>query len=219
MSDTPINCRICRSSSLLFYEDTRKFFVCSKCHHIFTRQSLSEDQSHQYYQTKWGSEDDSWWKEVAEQIMWDVKLFRQPGRILNFGSGRGDLSKQIEAMGYDVTSFEPMIHGSFCDQDYEEKFDTIIATEVIEHLMDIHEELHRLFAVLARGGLLFFSTLISNPFDTPDPVGHFSRFWYKDDQTHVNFFCNKSIETLAGLYHCEHILVENNGFILLPIQD
>ena len=218
MNNNPIHCRVCRSPSSLFYEDSRKFFVCVKCHHIFTQQGMSEDKSHQHYLKQWGLENDLWWKDVAERIIWITKVFHKPRRILNFGSGRGDLSNQLKSMGYDVTSFEPMIHGSFSEQSYEHKFDTIIATEVIEHVIDIHEELHRLFAVLERDGLLLFTTLITNPFDTTDPHGNFSRFWHKDDQTHVNFFCNKSAETLAKLYNCECIFLENKGFILLPFQ-
>lgn len=218
MTNNTIHCRICRSPSSLFYEDTRKFFACAACHHIFTQQVVNNDQSRHHYLAQWGLEDDLWWKEAAERIIWGIKVFHEPKRILNFGSGRGELSTQLKSMGYHVTSFEPLIHGAFCDQAYERKFDTVIATEVIEHIINIHEELHRIFAVLETECLLYFTTLIANPFDTADPRGSFSGFWYKDDQTHVNFFCRKSVETLARLHNCEPVFLEEKGFILLPLQ-
>ena len=78
------------------------------------------------------------------------------GTILDFGSGRGCLSEALKAMGFDVSSFEPMIHGRFDRQAYPRQFNLVIANQVIEHMTDIVSEIGNILPVLEPGGLLFF---------------------------------------------------------------
>jgi SAM-dependent methyltransferase len=95
-----------------------------------------------------------------------------------------------------------MAHGSLANHNYQNMFDTVIATEVIEHLPNLWDELKNIMGVLTNDGIAVFTTLMTNAFiDTPNEQFAFRKWWYKDDLTHVSFFCNRSLAKLAELGH------------------
>jgi 2-polyprenyl-3-methyl-5-hydroxy-6-metoxy-1,4-benzoquinol methylase len=153
-----------------------------------------------HYRGQWGNQDEAFWKNQADNIIAIILRYGAPRRILDFGSGSGSLSRQLAARGYDVTPLEPMIHGYLKDQRYPAKFDAIVSVEVIEHLPDFWEELEQLDKVLADGGVMLFATLLTNRFiDAQDAREQFAAWWYKDDQTHVNFFCNRALAVMGRI--------------------
>jgi len=45
-----------------------------------------------------------------------------------------------------------------------------------------------------------FSTSLTNPFiELPDAAEHFKTWWYKDDPTHLSFFCNSTLGVMAEM--------------------
>ena len=49
--------------------------------------------------------------------------------------------------------------------------------------------------VLADGGIILFTTLLTQQFiGAPDAPAHFARWWYKDDPTHISFFCYRALQ-------------------------
>ncbi|MBI4828537.1 MAG: class I SAM-dependent methyltransferase [Nitrospinae bacterium] len=199
MADT-IPCRVCGAASPLFYRDTRDFHRCPRCWLIFTATAAGDEQARAHYTAQWGNQDQKFWRDQTDALLSVIQRYHQPGRILDFGSGSGALTGELARRGCDVTPLEPMIHGYLKDQRYEKQFDTILAIEVLEHLVNLWEEIAELERVLAPGGLIIASTLLTNPFiDQPDAVNQFAAWWYKDDPTHVNFFCNRTLETMASI--------------------
>lgn len=121
-------------------------------------------------------------------------------RILDFGSGSGELAQELQRLDYRVTALEPMTDGYLKDQSYPFSFDAVIAIEVIEHLPDVWEELQEIEKVLKPEGIIVFSTGLTNPFiDLPDAVEQFKKWWYKDDPTHISFFCNQTLSVMAEM--------------------
>ena len=199
-SDDSQPCRVCGTQATLFYTDTRSFYRCPLCHFIFTTQMSKRAAQEAHYRGQWGNQDEAFWKNQADNIIAIILRYGAPRRILDFGSGSGSLSRQLAARGYDVTPLEPMIHGYLKDQRYPAKFDAIVSVEVIEHLPDFWEELEQLDKVLADGGVMLFATLLTNRFiDAQDAREQFAAWWYKDDQTHVNFFCNRALAVMGRI--------------------
>ena len=77
--------------------------------------------------------------------------YRTPSRILDFGSGSGEMTNEFLKRGFDVTPLEPMTHGYLKDQNYSSKFDVVIAVEVIEQ-RDIITSLTKLVGHLTGPG-------------------------------------------------------------------
>lgn len=203
-SSTPLDdlqpCRLCGTQSALFYADTRSFYRCPLCHFIFTNQMSDSASQEAHYKGQWGNQDEAGWKNQADNIIAIISRYLAPRRILDFGSGSGSLARQLAGRGYDVTELEPMIHGYLKDQRYPAKFDAIVAVEVIEHLPNMWEELERLDKVLVDGGVMLFATLLTNRFiGADDAREQFSAWWYKDDLTHVNFFCNRALAVMGKI--------------------
>ena len=138
-----------------------------------------------------------------------------PTRILDFGSGSGQMTDEFLRRGYDVTPLEPMTHGYLKDQNYSAQFDVVIAVEVIEHLLEPWEELHEIENVLAQDGIVIFSSLLTNSFiDRPDVREQFKNWWYKDDPTHVSFFCNRVLSKMADMENYDIDIFDDKAFVL-----
>ena len=130
--------------------------------------------------------------------------------VLDFGSGPSRMLEQIlgEA-GIECISYDPL-YGIGLDV-FDRTYDVVALCEVIEHLRDMRAELGRVRSVLAAGGFVALRTEI---------YGHatdFAQWWYAQDPTHVNFFCEQTIERAA-----EHLgleIYDSNGknvFLLGP---
>ena len=119
-------------------------------------------------------------------------------KILDFGSGSGELAQELQRRGYRVIALEPMTDGYLKDQSYPFLFDAVFAIEVIEHLPNVWEELQEIEKVLKPEGVIVFSTRLTNPFvDLPDAAEQFKEWWCKDAPTHMSFFCNKTLSVMA----------------------
>ncbi len=204
MDKKNISCKVCQGSTSLFYENGRRFFRCAHCAFIFSPLKVSREEEEQHYKSQWGLADAETWRSKAEVLLNVILQYNTPKSILDFGSGCGSLTQAFRVLGYPTTPLEPMIHGFLKDQEFKHPFDAIVGIEVIEHLPDPVSELRELEKVLAPGGVMVFSTLMTNAFiNHPLAQDHFSSWWYKDDPTHVSFFSNQTLDALARLRHYE----------------
>lgn len=192
-------CKICSRPADLFFADGRTFYKCRNCYLIFTNETISAKEQDNHFRSQ-VSNDPSYWQRVANTYIQLSSEFINPRQILDFGSGSGDLSGALKDMGYIVYSFEPRVHGEFTEQKYHGRFDMIIANQVIEHLPDPVREIRALHEVLDDEGILFMTSSFTDHFIHADNASdHFKNWWFKDDATHVSFFCYWSLQSLCDL--------------------
>ncbi|MBI5637924.1 MAG: class I SAM-dependent methyltransferase [Nitrospinae bacterium] len=193
-------CRVCNRASEVFYRDARTFYRCGNCSLIFTNETAPPPEQEKHYKSQWGNQQSEFWKEQAEAILQIIRRYHEPRHILDFGAGSGALTDELRKRGLDCTPLEPMLHGFLKDQKYFHKFDVIVGVEVIEHLPNLWDELREMEKVLAPGGIMLFTTLLTEAFiNAPDAAARFKEWWYKDDQTHVTFFGYRSLEVLGDI--------------------
>ena len=193
-------CRVCNGAAAVFYRDVRTFHRCGTCSLIFTNDIAPPPEQEKHYKAQWGNQQAAFWAEQADAILHIIRQYHEPRRILDFGAGSGALTDEFRKRGLDCTPLEPMLHGFLKDQKYPHKFDAVVGVEVIEHLPNLWEELREMEKVLAPGGVMLFTTLLTEAFiNAPDAAARFKAWWYKDDQTHVSFFGYRSLEVLGDI--------------------
>jgi SAM-dependent methyltransferase len=208
-------CPICHASPALFFQDQRTFYKCPECSLIFTENFPEKDVEEKHYKDQWATTDPNFWKQQVDVLVQLIGNYRKPSRILDFGSGSGEMTNEFRERGYDVTPLEPMTHGYLKDQNYSAQFDVVIAVEVIEHLREPWKEILEIEKVLAPDGIVIFSTLLTNAFiDRPDASEQFKNWWYKDDPTHVSFFCNRVLSKMADIKNYDIDIFGDKVFVL-----
>ncbi len=209
------SCRICNSCSSLFFRDHREFYKCSECCLIFTEDFPDKKSEEKHYKDQWAATDPDFWKGQVDVLLQLINHYLSPQHILDFGSGSGEMTNEFRKRGFDVTPLEPMTHGYLKDQKYSVKFDVVVAVEVIEHLLEPWDEIHEIEKILAPDGIVVFTSLLTNPFiDRPDARDQFKNWWYKDDPTHVSFFCNRVLSKMADMRNYDIDIFGNNVFVL-----
>jgi SAM-dependent methyltransferase len=197
---TDSSCRICKSPAIVFYQDTRTFYKCPNCLLIFTNDLPDKALEENHYKSQWKTTDPGFWKNQTDALVSYIQKYLTPRRILDFGAGSGEMTQELQRHGYQVTALEPMNDGYLKDQGYPFLFDVVVAVEVIEHLPNVWEELEQIEKVLEPEGIMVFSTGLTNPFiELPDATEHFKTWWYKDDPTHLSFFCNHTLGVMADM--------------------
>ena len=213
------SCRICNSPSILFFQDERSFYKCPECRLIFSEDFPGKADEEKHYKTQWATTDPDFWKGQVDVLVQLIDNYRTPKHILDFGSGSGEMTREFQKRGYDITPLEPMIHGYLKDQHYSPRFDVVIAVEVLEHLPDPWNEIREIENVLVPDGIVIFSTLLTNAFiDLPDAANHFKDWWYKDDPTHVSFFCNHVLSKMADIGNYDIDIIGDKVFVLKRIS-
>ncbi len=110
---------------------------------------------------------------------------------LDFGSGPGPtLSLMLEEKGHQVDLFDK--HYAKDESVFVKEFDFITLTEVIEHLSDPIFELERLTSMLKPGGCIAIMT------QTMTKEIDFSKWYYKNDPSHIGFYNQESLIFLAN---------------------
>lgn len=211
-------CRVCDSSAYKVFEDSRPFFVCKNCGLIFTECSLTPEEIKNHYQNQYGNSFD--WTKEAKAVLDVVRFAVTPRKIFDFGSGAGFLTDAFGSMGFEVGSYEPMLHGDFRSENYNNGYDLVILNEVIEHVEDVMQVFDNLYSVTKPGGIVFISTMMT---DTITSVSGnfqelFKNWWYKDDPTHVSFFCQRTFGSLCARYQLQMLFAGPNGVILQRLQ-
>jgi len=182
---------------------------------IFTEDFPGKDAEEKHYKDQWATTDLDFWKGQVDVLLQLINHYLSPQHILDFGSGSGEMTNEFRKRGFDVTPLEPMTHGYLKDQKYCVKFDVVVAVEVIEHLLEPWDEIHEIEKILAPDGIVVFTSLLTNPFiDRPDARDQFKNWWYKDDPTHVSFFCNRVLSKMADMRNYDIDIFGNNVFVL-----
>lgn len=216
LSENYRKCRVCETDSGIFYNDTRTFYLCPQCSLIFTFDIPDNAYQKKHYRSQWEDSDPAFWKSQVDVLLQLIGKYNSYGKVLDFGSGSGGITKELKGRGYDVDSVDPISSGYLKEQNYSYKFNTVVAVEVVEHLPNLWEEINEIKKVLTENGIIICSTLLTNPFiDSLDAQSVFAKWWYKDDQTHVSFFCNKTLSLLSEMGNFSSVdIYEDKVFVL-----
>lgn len=210
-------CRICDNDAFMFFYVSRAFYLCKNCGFIFTDCTLTLEEIKKHYQSQYLNAFD--WDKEAITLLEIVNFAVKPRKILDFGSGSGLLADELRSMGLEVDTYEPMQHGDFRSEDYNNSYDLVILNEVIEHITDVLKIIGYICPVTRPGGIIFISTCMTDAIiNEPDKFHElFGSWWYKDDQTHVSFFSQLTFEYICAMkndYQLKMIAACQNGVIL-----
>lgn len=211
------HCRICNSPAFFLFDEKRPFLVCKLCGLIFSYNLVSVEETEKHYKDQYLHEVD--WHAEARSILEFLGIAKGPLRIFDYGSGSGRLSDALRSMGFHVDNYEPMIDGNFESRTYQNDYDLVILNQVIEHVEDILKSTENVFSLTRPGGIIFIATLMTDEMIN-DPENFqelFKSWWYKDDPTHISFFCTRSFEYICELkdrFKLQLIFTNSNGAIL-----
>ncbi len=188
------NCVLCGKSEVTFYfeDSSRKYLWCAVCDLVFvpSYQWLSAEEELKRYDLHQNSPHDERYKKFLERLFKPLNERLSPGSCgLDFGSGPGPtLHRMFMDCGHDMN-----VYDCFYADDrsvFEVTYDFITATEVVEHLFNPQKELDRLWLCLKPHGFLGIMTGFVESKEA------FKKWYYKNDETHVAFYSEKTFEWL-----------------------
>lgn len=116
---------------------------------------------------------------------------------LDYGGGNGLLSQIVSNHGWDSTTYDPFTNKDV-KLDQLGKFDLITAFEVFEHVPDVHMLMENLRTLLAPGGVIYFSTQLSDGHIHP---GKKLDWWYVAPRNgHISLFSKSSLQLIGNQY-------------------
>ncbi len=116
---------------------------------------------------------------------------------LDYGGGGGLLANILNKSGWQSVSYDPFVHRDV-NIDRLEKYDLVTAYEVFEHVPDVSVLMANLRTLLAPGGMVLFSTLLSDGNIHPNQR---ITWWYASPRNgHISLFSRKSLAVLAQNY-------------------
>ncbi|MBD3322192.1 MAG: methyltransferase domain-containing protein [Chitinivibrionales bacterium] len=207
-----LRCPLCLSEKpvLLGADRRRRYYQCTTCllcfvpeeYHVDTEQ---EKERYAFHDNTFENKGYVAWMERNAQ---EIATVASPGcRILDFGCGEhAVLSAVLNKKGYQCTPFDPLY--SIGRDARGKKYDMIVLCETIEHIRDLRKELLRLWSDVAPGGKLFVKT------QTYTDAADFFSWWYKEDITHIRFFCAETFYYLENLLDGACVS-QTGGFVLL----
>lgn len=199
---------------------------CASCGLVFTHPQpddaeLASIYDADYFQTfGYGSSRDEYHrlKQTGFQRLLDVaERFVTPGRLLDVGSGLGDLLCVARSRGWDVTGLEPnpyavaqadklipgaTVCGTLDDlSEADEAFDLITCTDVLEHVRQPDRDLRRMRRLLRPRGCVLITTVNVNSWPARRLGPHWPHFhrdhlWYFHRETLTRFVETAGFEVL-----------------------
>ncbi len=210
--DSAIACPLCQTQQVEHYhsDKCRSYWHCQQCDLVFvdkTQQLSCDDEKAIYQQHENGPEDEGYRRFLNRMAVPIQQRLPKGSKGLDFGCGPGPtLSLMLEEQGYQMSVYD--LYFADHPKVLQQSYDFITSTEVFEHLAGPKTELERLLAILNPGGYLGIMTKrVLNP-------EAFSRWHYKNDQTHITFFSENSFHWLAQRYGLELEIVDNDVVLL-----
>lgn len=160
--------------------------------------------------------DREWWDFVHDRRLQRIEQHRgQVGRLLDIGSGYGDLIARAQLLGWEAIGVEPSVSAAKWANDHgrptacmpfsenslihQEQFDAIIFDQSIEHISDPVAAITRAVGALSDGGLICI--VFANDFSptqaaASEVVG--ANHWWVAPNEHLNYFSLDSMKEILS---------------------
>ncbi len=210
-------CPLCsHHKTLPFHSDaSREYLHCPVCDLTFAHPDsrLSREEEFKRYQFHQNDLDDPHYRRFLQKMSAPMlNRIAANSHGLDFGSGPGPLLKlMFEEQGHIMSLYDSFYAPK--QNVFQDSYDFITATEVVEHLYKPLEELDRLWACLKPGGYLGVMTLLRFP-DLD-----FSTWHYIKDETHVVFFAPQTMAWLANRWGASMEIIGASVIILQKQND
>lgn len=194
-------CPLCSATEIEgFWRDSkREYMRCQTCALIWvpSRFHVSVDLEKAEYDLHENNSNDLGYRKFLGRLATPLLAQLGPESCgLDFGSGPGPtLSLMMQEAGHLVDIYD--LYYANDSSIFEQSYDFITATEVVEHLRIPKLELDRLFGMLRPGGVLAIMTKLARD------VQAFSSWHYKNDKTHIAFYSEDTFRWLARTWNCQ----------------
>lgn len=193
----PTRCPLCgRSEDLdpLKGADKRTYLLCGNCWLVFVpkEEHLDPVQEKARYETHQNSIENAGYCNFLRRLLNPMLQFVEPGmRGLDYGCGPGPtLALLAETEGLECDNYDPF----FFSKPYEDQYDFVLATEVIEHFRSPREDIGRMVASIRPNG---FWGVMTELWECED---QFADWYYTRDPTHICFYHRKTFEFISDLF-------------------
>ncbi len=167
-----------------------------RCHHceatfLHPQHRLSRQEEYEHYLTHENDAEDLGYRAFLSKLFAPMlsKLHRETSG-LDYGCGPDSaLAQMFMEQGLEMTLYDPFFKPDV--KIFNQRFDFISCSEVVEHFFHPAEEFDRLDALLKPGGWIGVMTT----FQTDDK--RFEGWRYRRDPTHVVFYRSKTFDVIA----------------------
>ena len=206
--NSSVSCPLCSDTRVnQFFKDQRRNYMhCKGCGLVFVPKvfHLNKADEKREYDLHQNCVQDEGYRKFLGRVS-EPLLLRLPNgsRGLDFGCGPGPaLSQMIESAGHSMDLYDPYYSPNTSFK--TNKYDFITATEVLEHLAKPGYELDQLWSLLNSGGWLAIMTKRVTSLEA------FAKWHYKNDPTHISFFCESTFYFLAKNWETEAEFIGND---------
>ena len=209
-----MKCPLCDSNALPFYiGHLGEYHRCEGCLGAFLlpQHHLNEEEEKRRYETHNNDVLDPGYQRFVQPLVDAVMdSFSKEHKGLDFGCGEGPvISYMLKNMGYHLDLYDPYFRAN--DPVFSRKYDYIILSEVMEHFKQPEKEFKTLFSLLNPGGKIFCLTeLLRDDID-------FESWHYKNDETHLFFYHERSIEYIARRFGDPTFEIDGRLIIFMSI--
>jgi len=211
-----MNCPLCLKSTITHYhkDNLRDYWQCNNCHLVFvdSKSLLNANDEKAIYDLHENSSDDIGYRNFLNKLLVPLINMLKPGaKGLDFGSGSGPTIKiMMEEKGFKVNNFD--LYYAHNPEIFDQTYDFITCTEVIEHLYLPHDEISMLNNILSPGG--YFGIMTKRLINKDK----FKSWHYKNDPTHVCFYSDETFEFMASYWGFELNIINSDTVIFKKIK-
>ncbi len=205
-------CPLCKELNIQHYhtDKRRDYFQCIQCKLVFvvsTQRLDSESEKAIYDQHENTLFDEGYRRFLSRFATPLIERLTSGASGLDFGCGPGPaLSAMLQESGFKMSVYDIYYYPD--QQALEKTYHFLTATEVIEHLYDPGQVWQQWLNLVEPGGWIGVMTKLVRD------VEAFSKWHYKNDQTHVCFYSKETFSYLAKRDQLELEFIGNDVILL-----
>jgi SAM-dependent methyltransferase len=204
-------CPLCENTQTekYFQDKFRSYLKCEICSLVFVPESelLDLKSEKEIYDLHENDPNDLNYQKFMNRMITPFDKYIK-GEGLDFGCGPGPvISTILKDKDVEIFEYDPIFKNdkSLLSREY----DFIISTEVIEHIYESKKDFELILSLLRPLGALGLMTSFY-----PNDMKLFKSWGYKNDPTHVRFFCRETFEWISKAYELELEIPAKNIAIL-----